>query len=252
MSVLKGEGKVVILYGTISIPAGPRTYSGYLARPDLTGEWPTVLVIPSAWGITSSVKDVSRRLARQGLAALAPDLYRGAAPARSADQGEAAAAMRAVPDDRALGDLTGIADFIANPSGTWSSAEHGFGILTLGTGSRWGAMVAERSELVKALALVAPDLRLISTEGDGADVAGEPQFPLGIPVLGFSGRDDEGASPAAVAAVRQAAPQAEWVIYDGAGADYWDDYLPTYDAEIVADTGDRLTPFFERHLPAAP
>jgi hypothetical protein len=55
-----------------------------------------------------------------------------------------------------------------------------------------------------------------------------------------------------VAAVRKAVPQAEWVIYDGAGANYWDDYLPSYDVEIVADTWDRLAAFYERPLPDAP
>ena len=248
MTVLKGEGKVVILYGTISIPSGPQTHTGYLARPDLTGEWPTILLIPSAWGVTSSVKDVSRRLARQGFAVLVPDLYRGSGPARSADREEARAALEEVPDDRALGDLAGIIDFMANPAGTWSSAELGFGILALGTGSRWAAMAAARSDLVSAFALIAPDLRPLVAEAGEV----EPWIAPDTPVLGLSGREDDDASEAMVAVVRQAVPQAEWVIYDGTGADYWDDYLATYDAEVVADTADRLVVFFERHLPAAP
>ena len=241
MSVLKGEGRVVILYGTASIPLGPRTYSGYLARPDLTGEWPTILLVPSAWGITSSVKDVCRRLARHGFAVLAPDLYRGAAPARSADAEAAAEAMEAVTDERAWGDLESFIEFLANPAGFWSSAEHGFGLLGMGGGGRWAMIAADRSPLPVALGLVGPVIN------DGAS-----PVSIGIPVLGMSGRDDAGASPSAVAALREANPQTEWIIYESVSADYWDDYLAAYDGEVAADTLERLTVFFERHLPGPP
>ena len=92
MSVLKGEGKVPILFGSSSIAAGSVIHRGYLARPDLTGEWPTIIVLAGAWGVTSSIKDICRRLARHGFAVVAPDLYVGAAPPRSADADEAALA----------------------------------------------------------------------------------------------------------------------------------------------------------------
>jgi dienelactone hydrolase len=55
-----------------------------------------------------------------------------------------------------------------------------------------------------------------------------------------------------VAAFREDVPAAEWVIYDGAGADYWDDYLRSYDGEIAADTLERLIDFFAQHLPESP
>ena len=64
MSVLKGEGKVPILFGSTSIAVGTLTHRGYLARPGLAGEWPTIIVVPSEWGVTSAMKDVCRRLAR--------------------------------------------------------------------------------------------------------------------------------------------------------------------------------------------
>lgn len=245
MSVLQGEGKVVILYGTTSIPSGPRAYSGYLARPDLTGEWPTILLVPSAWGITSSVKDICRRLARHGFAVLAPDLYRGSGPRRSADRTEAARASGAISDNQAWGNLDAFIEYLANPAGFWSSAEHGFGLLGMGAGGRWATLAAERSPLVAALGLVGPALQHATTDVD-------PWSVLDVPVLGLSGRDDEGAPLTAVTSVRAAAPHAEWVIYDGAGADYWDDYLASYDGEVAADTLERLVAFFDRHLPESP
>jgi carboxymethylenebutenolidase len=248
VSVLKGEGRVVILYGTTSVPSGPRTYSGYLARPDLTGEWPTILLVPSSWGITSSVKDVCRRLARHGFAVLAPDLYRGAGPTRGVGQEEASALMATISDDRAWGDLEAFIEYLVNPAGFWSSAERGFGLLGMGLGGRWATLAGERSSFASALGLVGPALVSGSQELDPVD----RRPVLDIPVLGLSGRDDPSAPPAAVAAFREDVPSAEWVIYDGAGADYWDDYLRSYDGEIAADTLERLIDFFAQHLPESP
>ena len=108
MSVLKGEGTHPTLFGSTSIVAGPVTHRGYLARPDLSGEWPTVSLVPSEWGITSSSKDICRRLARLGLAVVAVDLYHGNPPDRAASPEEAAAAASAIPRARSQSDLDGI------------------------------------------------------------------------------------------------------------------------------------------------
>ena len=70
MSVLPGEGSHVILYGTTTFAVGTRTYSGYLARPDVGGVFPTALVVGST---ASGAKDVCRRIARSGMVAIAFD-----------------------------------------------------------------------------------------------------------------------------------------------------------------------------------
>ncbi|MBT8203345.1 MAG: dienelactone hydrolase family protein, partial [Acidimicrobiia bacterium] len=77
MALLKGEGTHQILYGSADIFSGIRHNRGYLSRPDHAGSFPSVLVVHGASGLTSSVKSVARRLARYGLAVVAPDLYRG-------------------------------------------------------------------------------------------------------------------------------------------------------------------------------
>lgn len=55
-----------------------REVEGYLALPDgdETG-LPAVVVIHEIWGLDEHIKDVARRLAAEGYAALAPDLYTG-------------------------------------------------------------------------------------------------------------------------------------------------------------------------------
>lgn len=54
------------------------TLSGYLARPSSGEPAPVVIVIQEWWGLNEHIKDVTRRFAREGFVALAPDLYKGA------------------------------------------------------------------------------------------------------------------------------------------------------------------------------
>ena len=52
--------------------------SGYLARPSGGDPAPAVIVIQEWWGLNEHIMDVTRRFAREGFVALAPDLYKGA------------------------------------------------------------------------------------------------------------------------------------------------------------------------------
>src|SRR6266481_79934 len=47
----------------------------FLARPTAAGKHPGVVVVQEAFGLNAHIKDVASRLAREGYAALAPDLY---------------------------------------------------------------------------------------------------------------------------------------------------------------------------------
>ncbi len=237
MSVLKGEGKVPILYGTTSVSAGPVIRTAYLARPDLTGEWPTVIVVAPVWGVTSAIKDLCRRLARHGLAAIAPDVYDGARPPRTADREAAAAAYDAVGDERVIGDIEIVAAFVTNPAGFWSSAEHGFGLLGLGAGGT-RALVAAHDDV-----------------GDAVCLAYSPPaagIPVSVALLGLYGRDDDLVPIDDVLAFRDAAPHGEFVIYEGVGHDFLDDSRDGYTPGAAADALDRMTAFFVKELPEGP
>ena len=253
MSVLKGEGKYPILFGSTSIAAGTMTSTGYLARPDLTGEWPTIVVAASEWGVTSAIKDLCRRLARHGFAVIAPDLARGRAPRRDVDAETAADAARAIPAARAARDLDAIAGYIANPAGFWSNAELGFGILAFGEGARFAVPFAGRRP-GSPLALISPRLNLPEDAGDDETVSPALAYPIAVigdvlgPIFGASGRDDPTVPVEDVMRLRRAAPHAEWVIYDGVGSHFSDDFAHVYDAEAHRDVLERIVAFFEKHL----
>ena len=60
---------------SISLPSGARQLDGYLAQPDDGGARPGVVVIHEAYGLNENIKDITRRFAGAGYAALAVDLF---------------------------------------------------------------------------------------------------------------------------------------------------------------------------------
>lgn len=247
MSVLKGEGRVPILFGTASIPAGPLIHTAYLSRPDLTGEWPTIVVVPSIWGLTSSTKDIARRLARQGFAVLVPALYRADPPSRSGSADEASVAYASLGSAAVEAVLDDVAGFITNPSGFWSSAERGFGLLGLGAGAAH-ALRAAASGMGVALAVVGASAVLTST-GDEIVELGRA---LTCPLLVVASRRDPEETAGGVLGLREAAPHGEFALYEGVADDFIDDYSESYDPMAAADALERLAAFFLKELPPGP
>src|SRR5262252_8264530 len=93
----------------------------YLARPDgaqsfgesSTAAFGGVVVIHHLPGYDSSTKEITRKFAANGYAALMPNLYYHDSPGASPD--DAAAAARAkggVPDEQVVGDVAGAAAYL--------------------------------------------------------------------------------------------------------------------------------------------
>ncbi len=246
MSVLPGEGTHVILYGQVSYPAGTQIGTGYLARPDLAGSYAAVVVAPSWLGITSGLKDVCRRLARHGLAALAVDLYRGKGPARRATADDARAAYSALSDARALADLGDAYRFLRAPGTEWADPDR-LGVFGLGIGGRLAVLSAAANPFLRAVAVAhAP---LSSDEGrdvQATDVVAELEAPL----LGLYGKADELVDVTETSAARRLQPAAEWVIYQDAGHDFLDSASAGFDEGVAEDAVGRLIRFFSDRLQA--
>src|ERR1700689_3251715 len=101
--------------GLIAEPISINGYDGdeieaYLARPLGQESFGNVVVIHHMPGYDGGTKEITRRFAAHGYAALMPNLYHRDAPGASPD--DAAAAARAkggVPDERLVGDVAGAA-----------------------------------------------------------------------------------------------------------------------------------------------
>lgn len=95
---------------TVSYASGKDTVSAFLVLPDGKGPFPAVIVIHEWWGLNDWVREGAEKLAAEGYAALAIDLYRGRV---AANADEAHQLMRGVPEDRAARDLKAAFGYLA-------------------------------------------------------------------------------------------------------------------------------------------
>ena len=220
MAVQAGEGTEDIIYGSTSIPAGPRTFGGYLARPDGQYEWPTVLVFGPEPGPTSTIKNICRMFARHGIAALSPDLT-----------GDA---------DRDRRISRAISAFMAAPNGDWSNAEYGFGVVAFEAGVGQAAALAATERLVVAIATVAAPL----TEAVVDDLA-----DADVPTLYVASRTDDGTDVDSALALRDRLPQTTYAVYADGDAGFWNDDADGFRTDRFEDTMDRAIAFMGERLP---
>jgi carboxymethylenebutenolidase len=62
---------------SVTFPSGNLQIENYLALPEGNGPFPGVVIIHEIFGLTENIKDIARRFASEGYAALAVDLFAG-------------------------------------------------------------------------------------------------------------------------------------------------------------------------------
>ncbi len=103
----------------IEFPSNGGTARGHLALPDNPA--PGVLVLQEWWGLNDQIKGVADRLASEGFAALAPDLYHGDLAGHD-EMDKAGELMNTLPPDRAARDMgAAITALLDHPSVTGDS-----------------------------------------------------------------------------------------------------------------------------------
>ncbi len=235
------EGKFPILYEPYGIPVGSAFQPGYLARPDRTGSFPAVLVVPGIKGLTSFDRDACRRLARWGYVAVAVDPYRGDPPGRSATLEEAIAAYGQLTDEQVLRDLVETMEFLASPDLTFVDADT-VGVIGFDTGGRFGLLLADRPRVGGVVACYAP-----LGDDDRSHHVGERLSRLAVPVLGLYGAEDELIPTESVDEAASIAGQ--WILYEGAAHEFLDPEATNYDAAAESDAWSRISAFLGAVLP---
>jgi len=93
----------------VAYKSGDETVHSLLFTPPGKGPFPGIVVIHEYWGLNDWVKEQASKLADQGYAALAVDLYRG----KVADTPDVAhELMRGLPEDRAARDLHAAVEYL--------------------------------------------------------------------------------------------------------------------------------------------
>ena len=218
--------------------AGGAAMPAYYARPKGVAKPPVVLVAMEIFGLHEYIRDVTRRIAKLGAMAIAPDLYfrSGQDLPAMTDFAQIMPIVNAKPDAELISDL--------DASVAWAKAQGGdggrLGIIGFCRGGRAVWEYCAASDQVKAG---------VAFYGSLSDPEGQkgiwPKSPLDLagemraPVLGLYGAADTGIPVAQVEAMRAAlaaaGKKAEIKLYAGAGHGFHADYRPSYNKVAAED-----------------
>jgi carboxymethylenebutenolidase len=209
----------------------------YAAWPKGAGpHTPSVVVIMHVWGVDTSIREVVRRLAAGGFAAIAPDLYaRFGAPSGDGSTDYTIFRPYSKRLDRAqyAGDIRAAADWLAQKFVGTKTAIMGFCM---------GGHVALLAAIDDAdrFAAVCPCYGSV----EGVDPAA-----IRMPLCGSYGARDTSIPADSVREFAAALKVPNDVkIYDNAGHAFFDDHRPSYVESAAEDAWKRIIAFFNRYL----
>ena len=185
----------------------------YLARPSTLESAPGVLVIHENRGLQEHIKDVARRLSKEGFIALAPDLVSKAGGTRKyTDTAQISTYLAQTPGDEHIANLQSALTILSNTRGL-KADRLGVVSFCFGGGLTW------------RLATEAPQLKAaVPFYGPAPDVAKVPNIKAAV--LGIYGGNNTRIN-AGIPALREALEKAgithEIRIYDGANHAFHND-----------------------------
>jgi len=239
---------------TISITGhGGDEVEAYLARPLGQDSFGSVVVIHHMPGYDSATKEITRKFAAHGYAALMPNLYHRDAPGASPD--DAAATARAkggVPDERLVGDVGGAADHLRALDGSNGKV----GVIGYCSGGRQSFLAAVSLPLDAAVDCYGAFV--VGHPPEGTPLKAGPIVhltkDLSCPLLGLFGAEDTHPSPEQVQELEQELKAQgktyEFHTYEGAGHAFFAVNRPAYRPEAANDGWNRIWDFYGRYLAA--
>jgi carboxymethylenebutenolidase len=185
----------------------------FVAAPDAWPPGPTVIVIQEWWGLNAQIEGVARRLAEEGFAAIAPDLYRGG---QVQEPGDARKLAMQLDRPAAVRDMRALVGWALGQGATRVGAM-GF---CMGGGIAWELALSEAQ-----LGAVVPFQ---------AHYGSHDHFP-----------------PEMYEAIRRHladAPPSEFHWYEGAGHAFMNEERESFDADAAAIAWERLIAFLNDRL----
>ena len=244
--------KDALAAGTISIAGhGEDEIEAYLAQPLGPGPFGGVVVIHHMPGYDEPTKEIARKFAAHGYAALMPNLYHREAPGASPD--DAAATVRAqggVPDERLVGDVAGAAAHLRALDGSNGRV----GVIGYCSGGRQSFLAACSLQLDAAVDCYGAFI--VNLPPEGMPLKAQPIVglakDLSCPLLGLFGADDQYPAPAETEELSKeltALGKAhEFHTYDGAGHAFFAVNRPSYRVEAANDGWAKIWDFYGRFL----
>lgn len=244
---------VGLLAGEIKVPVSDGEMVAYRAQPKEAGKTPVVLVVSEIFGVHEYIKDICRRLAKQGYCAIAPELF-----ARLGDPRQYSSIpdildkiVNKTPDVQVMSDL--------DATVAWAAAQGADTRRLAITGFCWGGRIAwlysaHNPQLKAGVAWYGRLVGAVSdlTPRQPIDLVGE----LKAPVLGLYGGLDAGIPLESIEAMNSAlktgsaAAQISQIhVYDNAPHAFHADYRPSYRKDEAEDGWQQMLAWFRKMNP---
>lgn len=239
--------------GTVTITGHDEAeLEAYLARPLSDAPRGGVVVIHHLPGYDAPTKEIARRFAAHGYAALMPNLYSREGAADPDDQAAAARAKGGVPDEQLVGDVAGAAAHL----NTLDHANGRIGVIGYCSGGRQAFLAACSLDLDAAVDCYGAFV--VDEPPEDAPLAVKPivsKAPdLSCPLLGLFGEDDRSPGPEEVATLdaelTRLGKEHEFHSYPGAGHAFFAVERPAFRPEAAKDGWEKIFDFYGRHLSA--
>jgi carboxymethylenebutenolidase len=237
---------------TVSITGhGGDRILAYLARPLGAGPYPGVLVIHHMPGWDEGSKEITRRFASRGYAAICPHLhYREGGDASPDDAAAAARAKGGVPDERFLGDAQGAIDNLRNAP--YSNRK--VGVIGYCSGGRQAFLAActlpldAAVDCYGAFVIESPPAGVPLKLTPVIDRAAELRCPL----LGLFGAEDTHPAPSETQQIEETLKEHkktfDFHTFEGAGHGFFATDRPSYRVEAAKQGWQLIFDWFGRYL----
>jgi carboxymethylenebutenolidase len=236
-----GEAQVPVTGGSMPV---------YFARPVNVANPPIVLVAMEIFGLHEYIKDVTRRLAKAGVMAIAPNYYfrTGEDLTKITEIPKLMPLVNAKPDAELVADLDATAKWAVSQGGNANR----LGIMGFCRGGRTVWVYSTHNPNLKAGvafygSLIDPPAAKAIWPKSPTELAPEVKAP----VLGLYGEADAGIPVAQVEAMKSALASAnktaEFKIYPGAPHGFHADYRPSYRKEAADDAWALALAWFKKN-----
>ena len=236
----------------VDIPVDGARMDGFMSFPaHTTGNLPGVIVAHDISGVSDYTRDVVRRLAEEGFAALAPNLFWKVGPPPPLGDRASFMRFRASMDDRQLlASLDAGIDFFREQSVVQGEK---IGIIGFCMGGYHALLEAARNEAIKACVdFYGGPLVLPETSETRPRAPLDAARDLRIPFLGLFGEEDQGIPLEQVRqldeALQETGVRYEIHTYPGAGHAFHNDTGERYRPEAAQDAWRRAVRFLKQAL----
>ena len=235
------ENDPAIEGGMVRFPGPASEMLGYVARPKAPGSYPGVVIYHENQGLQDHFKDVARRFAKEGFAALAPDLVSRLGGTTPDDPGRAMTALR-LDINELRADMLASVGYLKSQTFVRANALAAMGFCA-GGGYTWETAVAS------------PDIRAAapfygSVSAPLMERLGETRAAI-LAVYGETDTRITGQSGEVADRLRAARKTVEVKIYPGAPHAFFNDTRPNvYNEQAAKDAWRDTLAWFRRHLTA--